>query len=551
MSFLSSRKLVLLFVIILMAGALLISCAPAEEEVVEPEPDPVEEEGPREGGKVVWARRDAPTTLDPMKHGEAAANQINALMGGNLVALDSWEGEYVPLHAEEWDVSEDGTVFTFYLRDDIKWHTGRQLTAHDYVYTYDRAFDPDTGAVQTLGFLEDVVDYEALDDFTFQVTLEEPSAVFLASAATAYTKPVDKEYIEEVGDDDYARNPSGVGAWKFDHWVTGESVTLVRNEDFAWAEPWFENQGPPYIEELQFRYFPEEATLLAALEAGEVDIASLPAHAVDRFEEHDDFEVAVNLQMGMGRWFMPNMEREIWQDERVRHAVAHALDRDFFIETSLEGRAVPAYGPMSPPMMMYNEKVEDLAPRYNPEKAEQLLDDAGWVMGDDGVREKDGEEFEILLLTRTEELQMRDAEIAQGLLEEIGIKVEIESFERALHTEKVRDGEHDLSIGQYWWSSGDPDVLYFFFHSSQSPGGLNSFHLKDPRVDELLENQRTAVDPDERAEYVHEVQELLVEEQFAFFVYITEEYSAIHNRIQDWMVTPAGGIQLNDAWIDE
>lgn len=543
-----SKLLVILLVLALLATVFL-GCSP-EEAVDEETDDPTDEVDSKIGGRVVWARADGPTILDPQKHGEAAGSQVNALMGGNLVTRNPWTHDFEPLHAHTWDVSDDGLVYTFYLRDDIMWHSGRQLTAHDYVWTYERAFDPATASVQTIGFLEGITNYEALDDLTLELTLGEPSAVFLANVSSSYTQPLDREYVEEKGDD-YGRYPTGMGAWKFEEWITGESITLVRNEDYAWAEPWFDNQGPPYIEEIHFRYLPEEATLLAALEAGEIDIARVPAHAVDRFEDHPDFEVAVNLQMGMGRWFMPNISREIWQDHRVRQAVAHALaDRDFFIETSLEGRAQPAYGPMSPPMMAYNERVEELAPQHDIERAETLLEEAGWTMGSDGIREKDGEKFEILLLTRTEELQMRDAEIAQALLEEVGIKVNIESFERALHTEKVAGGEHDLSIGQYWWSSGDPDVLYFFFHSSQAGGGLNHFQLVDPRVDDLLEKQRGAVDQDVRWRYVGDLQELLVEENYAFFIYITEEYSAINKNIKDWMVSPAGGIMLNDSWIE-
>jgi peptide/nickel transport system substrate-binding protein len=561
---LSVILLALTLVIVVAAG-----CTTGEEEAQEAEGESAEEPeskeegkeeakeeeedtGPKKGGTVVFARRDAPTTLDPHKHGQASASVINSMMGGSLVARNPWTKEIEPLHAKSWEISEDGVTYTFKLREDIKFHNGEPLTAHDYKWTYERALDPETAAVQSAGFLGAIEKMEVPDDYTFVVTIKEPSAVFLGNMAmTSYLQPLEQGYVEEQGDA-YGRNPIGMGPWKFEEWITGESITLVRNEEFAWGESWFENQGPPYLEKLVYKYLPEEATMLAALEAGQVDIAQLPAHAVQTFEDNPDFEVASNLQMGMGRWFMPNLQKEVWQDKNVRLAIAHALDRQFFIETSMEGRAVPAYSILSPPMLGYYEKMEELAPKYDLEKSQQLLEEAGWTDEDgDGIREKDGKKLEILLLTRTEELQMRDAEIAQSLLQEIGVAVKIESFERALHTEKCRAGEHDLSIGQYWWSSGDPDVLSFFFHSSQTPGGLNTFHLVDEKVDELLEKGQVTLDEEERWGYYHELQELIVTEGYAFPVYISKEYSAVSKRIKDWKANPSGGILIRDAWIAE
>lgn len=500
------------------------------------------------GGKLVLGRGDPPTNLDPHKTGEAAADEVNNLIGGGLMTLDPETLAVRPWLAESVTQNEDGTVFTFTIRQGVTFHNGDPLTAHDFKWTFERALDPETQATVSRDMLGPIASIEAPDDYTLVVTLEQPSAVFLRNMASGgYLMPLSRRAVEEAGDS-YGQNPVGVGPYRFKEWVTGYSITLERNPDFAWPQYFFDNQGSAYFDEIEIRYIPETGTRIAALETGEVDIVAVGAADLFLFEDNPDFNVNSFLRGGIGLLFLFNMEDEVMSDVRVRQAFSMATDKDFIIERAIEGSGVAATGPLPSSLPGYDPNSADSAWDYDPEAAAALLDEAGWVLGADGIRAKDGVPLRVRLVAYSVAEVVRDTELLQNQLQALGVDAVVESYERGLQTQMLRDGDYD--IAPLGWTYGDPDVLYLLYHSTQAASGLNFGKIMDPELDAVLEAGRETVVDDERMVIYHDAQRIMNENAYILPVYVPQQYIVSNARIKDLLYSVTGGVYYHDAWLD-
>lgn len=503
--------------------------------------------GQEPGGRLTLARPDPPSILDPHKTGESAADQVLVLLGGGLVALDP-ELNIIPAIAHSWEQSDDGTVFTFFLRDDVKFHNGDALTAHDFKYTYERALDPATQAAVAGDMLGGIASIDVPDDYTLVITLKEPSAVFLRNMSSqGYLQPLSRRAIEELGDD-YGRNPVGVGPYRFKEWIAGYSITVERNPDYAWAPGYFSNDGAAYLDEIEIRYIPEQGTLVAAVETGEVDMVGVPAADLFLFEDNPAFNINYALQNGIGRMFVFNMNAPLFQDIRVRQAFNHATDKDFFVDRSLEGRGIPATSPLPPSLPGYDPASAETSLPFDREAAAALLDEAGWVAGADGVRVKDGERLELRIVAYTGDEIVRDSELLQNNLRAIGVDASIEVYERALQTSMVLAGDYD--IAPLGWTYVDPDVLFFLFHSTQWPNGLNYGAVNDPELDRVLELGRATVVDEDRMRVYHDAQRIYNEQAYGIQVYVRETFTVSNARVQGLIFDSLGAWRLHDVWLD-
>ena len=339
---------------------MLGGCSPAEEpaaaeeevvteieeaaEVAEVE-EPVEETA---GLKTFnWAFVAEPDTLDPHKTGTVVSVTVLNLIGSSLVSVDA-NGKYHPYLAESWVVSEDGLTYTFKLREDVLFHDGTPLTAGDIVYTYNRALYPETaspGAGPALGPIETI---QALDDYTVEFILSTPYFPFLfALSGSGYMMPLSQAYVEANGDDYTARNPMSVGPYRFAEWVTVDYVLLEKNPDFNWGPENWENTGPWYIDYLNFQIIPEQATILAGLEAGEIDYSPVGAKDLEIFESMD-FDILEQPQPGLRPYIAFQTTAAPLDDINVRKAFNMAINREAALQLLAQGNGVVQYGPMSP-----------------------------------------------------------------------------------------------------------------------------------------------------------------------------------------------------------
>ena len=494
---------------------------------VPPEPTPTT--GPTVGGTMLRAFTSEPATLDYHKIAQNEASWIQLYLNATLVAL-SPDGEFVPWLADSWEIADDGMSVDFKLREDVTFHDGTPLTADDYAWTLQRAIDPETASPGAGTMLGDVESAEAVDEHTLRLNLKGPSGVLFFNLAVAHcwTGPIPKAAFEEMGEGEFGRHPIGTGPFMFKEWVAGEKVVLERNPDYNWG-PSFVQGGPPYIEQLEFRFLPEYSTIVAALEAGEIDVAEIEAKDVQRILDTGIFGLWETQFQGAGVFVAMNTSISPFDDINARKAFNMAVDKDVLVEAAMGGAAVALDGPITPGTGGYWAGVEEIGYEYDLDAAKDLMEQAGWVDTDgDGIREKDGESLSLTMnLSSNFEDRVRTAQILQEQYRDLGVDIELEPLENTLNLQKVWPGDYEIAVMQMAYPEFD---LMRFIFSSAMIGMLNMSIWSDPELDELLTLTKTTMDPEERQEYANQVQGYLVENAVIVPLYGRKILNAWNNR---------------------
>ncbi|MFW5889621.1 MAG: ABC transporter substrate-binding protein [Halanaerobiales bacterium] len=498
-----------------------------------------------EDNRVIVGISEEPNTLDVHQSGANISGRVAYYLGDSLITQDLDTLDFHPGLAKDWEISEDGQTWTFYLKEGIKFHNGDELTAEDFKFTFERALD--YGGV-TSGKLSSLEEVEVIDDYTFSLHLDKPDATLLQSLSHAgWLHPMNKDVVEEHGED-YGQNPLSVGSYKFKSWDSGESIILEKNEEYDWAAPFYENQGSPEIDEIEFKVIPEASTQMAALETGEIDIVLLEDKDVQRFQEDSDFYILENMRLGLGMFVIFNLEKEPFDSVPVRKAINYAINKDSIVQIVKNGNAEKAYGPLPPSFWGYDEDVEEYGYNYDPDKAASILEDEGWVDSDnDGIREKDGEKMSFTLEIQSVDDWQRTAQIIQDQLKQIGIEIKIQQYEWGTLLDSLSNGNHDMSLMGYTYDG--PDVLYLFLHSSQIDDGINWSFIQDDEIDSLIEEGRTTVEPDDRETIYKDLQKYIVDEAVWAPVYVDIRYTAVNNRVENVQNHPLQWLIYQDARI--
>lgn len=515
------------------------SASPAAQEGTKPES--VGE--PKPGGTITLGLSAEPDTLDIHKTNMSASEVVTRLIGGALLSTDPETKEIKPYLAESYSISDDQKTWTFKIRSGVTFHDGTPLTAASFKATYERAMAPETASPGAGPLLSVIESISAPDDKTLILQLKEPSAPLLSYLIQPnVTQPLSLAAIEKYGKE-YGRNPVGVGPWKFESWKTGESITLVRNEAYKWAEPFAKVQGPPMPDKLVIKFIKDAQTTIAALESGSIDIASISAKEAKDYRSNGKFEVLEATKLGVN-FIQMNLENEILQDLRVRQALNMALNKKAIIQADQQGEGESAFGPLPRKMFGYDPAVETYGYPFHVEEAKKLLEDAGWKTGAGGIREKDGKPFSLQLLTA---MNSQGIPLIQSMLKDIGVEIKVQNAELGSVLDLSAKGQFDLNVLGY--TDLDPDILYLFMHSSQI-GGLNHSHIQNPQLDALLEKSRTVVDPVQRQQIFTEIQKIAVEQ--AYWIPYSEEktFLAVNKRVHGIKLDAMYGIMLGESWVN-
>ncbi|NRR04993.1 ABC transporter substrate-binding protein [Brevibacillus sp. RS1.1] len=499
---------------------------------------------PKKGGTITMGYQMEPDTLDPQKTSLPAGNFVGSMLGGSLLILDPFTFELKPHLAESYTISEDGKTMTFKIRSGVKFHDGTPLTAEVFKQSYERALDPKTASPVTGPDVSSIKSISAPDDSTLIFHLDEPSPSLLSNLSySGYQQPISVEARNKYGNE-LGRNPVGVGPWKFESWKTGESITLVRNDEYKWAAPFALNQGPVRPDKFVLKFIQDNQTMMAALDSGTIDIATVPPKDAKKYKDHKDFTVLEGMQPA--EYFIGmNLENEILQDVRVRKALNLAINKDALIMADLQGEGVPVYGPIPPTMIGYDAAVEQYGYKYNADQARQLLEEAGWKPNAQGIREKDGKTLSLTMLI---EETNPGHQLVQSMFKEIGVEVYIQKYESATALEQALKGEFDLFSTSH--GSVDPDILHLLLHSSQI-GGLNFFRLSDQQLDSLLNKGRTTTDQVLRQQVFTDIQKRIVEQAYWIPLYSAKTFVVVSNRIQGVKPNPLASLIIQDMWVNE
>lgn len=503
---------------------------------------------PSSGGTVTVGLDQEPPTLDPHASPSAVTFQIIASVTENLLYLTP-ERRLQPWLAESWEVSPDGKSFTFRLRRDVKFQDGTPLNAEVVKWNFDRIVDPNFKAGGARTALAGYSNSEILDEYTIRVNFQEPYAPFLTYVAAGTLSLVSPTAVKERGDD-FGLRPVGSGIFSVEEYVSKDHVTLVRNPDYNRKPPWGDHEGPAYLEKIIWKFIPEPGTRVTTVETGETQMINLvPSQDLPRLEADPTIRIEKVAWPGAPRIMMLNVRKPPTDELAVRQAINYGVDKEALVQTLFKGTGQPAYAPLT--MGMLDDPSLRAFYPYDPEKAQQLLEQAGWKDTDgDGIRERDGKRLEILINNIDYGGgPWPEAQMVQAQLLEIGIDAKIKSQARAPWYE---DNYKCLTNGPIMFlRSGDWDGLYALFHSSVIGSNFNFSCYSNPKVDALLEKGRQEGDVEKRRQIYLDLEKILLEE--AVSLPLVDEWSvwAVRNTVQGVKFNVFAYPVLGDLYIEK
>ncbi|MDR2630975.1 MAG: peptide ABC transporter substrate-binding protein [Spirochaetaceae bacterium] len=504
--------------------------------------------------KIVFALQNVPDGLDPgITNNSFAAPFLFNLFEG-LITYDK-DNNIIPALAESWTISDDGTVYTFRLRQGLKWSDGSPLTAQDFVYSYFRVLDPKIAAQYSVMFTDfiqgaeeyyagaasrDQVGIAAPDDQTLVLTLKGPTPFFLGILGMWTFSPVKQAVVDRDPErwtlqaDTFVSN----GAFKVSDIKLGESVTAVKNE-YYW------DAANVRLEEIVFRYILEPATALTALEAGEIDgLRFPPASETARLKSQSDaFQAVPSFAT---TYYLINRNVKPFDDVRVRKALSMALDREDIISNVLQSSDTPAFGLVSPGYVLNGKDFRDGRPNYglsptaDVEGARKLLAEAGYP---------DGQGFPTIQLSYYTDRTVRSiVEAMQQMWKKnLNINVEISTQEWAVYYDAVQ--QMDYQIGAMGWG-GDylHPMTFLTTMTSNNPTNITSY--SNSRYDALVAAAQMEVDPVKAVALMQEAEDMAMEDVALLPLYHRSIVFMMAPHVKDYYMTPLANLYFRSAYVE-
>jgi len=399
------------------------------------------------------------------------------------------DGTYEPLLAEKYEQIDERS-YRFYLKKGVKFHNGEEMKAEDVVCSlHEAALSP---SVKHASAAIDPDGFEIEDDYTVIVRTTEAYAPIIACLSHSANSIVNAKAWKEKGED-FVRNPVGTGPYKFVSWTSGESIVLERFEDYHREKAKSKN--------LVFRIMPEAASRVVELESGGVDvIGDVPASDLKRFKESDG-KFLVYSKPGMRIYpIIMNEESELFSNKTLRQAMRYATNVDDMISVVWEGAATHVDTVMPPSIDGYTEDLTKYD--YNPEKAKELMAEAGYPDG-----------FTCKLITSEASENVKLAEVLQAQWKEIGITVEIDQMENAAWLTRQNNLDFDLTVCPTNNSVGDADGNFTKMFLSTNKGNAGNFAAyNNPETDELILGARAESDPEKRRDMYQKLQQIIADD---------------------------------------
>ncbi|MFC0300193.1 glutathione ABC transporter substrate-binding protein [Virgibacillus soli] len=535
------KKLLILLVFSLLGSIILVGCAGSGDgdsggNKGNEGNDSDSAEG-SEGGDLIIANTSDIVTLDPAGQNDQPSANVQENIFEKLVKLNA-DMEVEPNLATEWEAVEDN-VWEFKLRDDVKFHDGSDFNAEVVKANIERILDEKVGSPK--GFLYTMVtEVKVVDDHTVQFVTEYPFAPLPSHLAHSGGGMVSLDVIKE----DYEamedgkepgtvinEKPIGTGYFKFEEWKPGQEVKIVRNDDY-WGDK-------VKLDSVTFKVINEDQTRIADLITGNIHIADpVSPSDVDQVENTDGLSVPRQSSVSLS-YIGFNMEKEPFDDPKVRQAINMAIDKSQIIDGIYDGVGIPAIGPLAPPVFGYDDSVDGL--EYDPEKAKELLKEAGYEDG-----------FKTTLWTNDSREREDAAVNVQSQLKEFGIEVDVQVLEWGAYLEKTAAGEHDMFVLGWSTVTGDADYgLYALFHSDNIGDPGNRTFTKDAELDKLLDDARKNPDPEERKALYKEIQEKLAEVAPMLYLHHSEFLLGVSDKVKGLEQLPTQTLVLQNVTLEE
>ncbi len=508
---------------------------------VDEEPSPVV--------RIVEGGTREPRTLNPVLASDPLSEEIGKLVFSGLVRPDPETGDPEPDLASGWQTSDDGSTYTFDLRDDVEWHDGQPFTAHDVVFTFDLMMDDRTRSPRYSRLVERVVSVEAIGDHRVQFHLVSPYAPFLTTFATLGIVPY--HLLNDTLPDELVTDPFGIssaigtGPFELVGWDRADRIVFRANDRYFGKQPQFS--------EYVYRVLPDDDALVDALETGAIDWARISPSAFNAVHQSEDltalsipsFEmVGVVLQLNSG-------DGDLFHDTRVRQAMLLALDREALVDHVWESHAAVANGTIPPASWV--EAEPETHYEYAPDNARELLEEAGWESGEGGIRTRDGAPLQFSLIVNGDNPVRRQiAELITEQWKEIGIdaRPEYETWGSVRDRITTTKEFESLLLGYRW--DIDPDQ-HAMWSSDSIPDAFNLGGYVNREVDAILDEALERHARDERARIYGEMQERVLQDLPVLPLAFPNQTVALGPRLHEVEVT---AILLRNranvaAWVPE
>ena len=463
---------------------------------------------------------DISETIDPHKATGALTFEVLYNIYEGLIQVDK-DGKLTGLLATDWSISEDGLNYEFKLKKGVRFHDGSAFTSEDVKFTYERVMDPKTGYAKASNYMV-IKDIKTPDDYTVRFFLTKAYSPFLALVSKIHILPSDSQINFDL-------QTVGTGPFFLQEWKRDSYLHLKRFDDYHL-------DGIPYIDEAYFRVIPDENSRFINLQTGVVDaIPRIDQSFMSRIERDPSVKYE-RAPMNLVQFMAINNKRAPLDDLRIRQAVNYAIDRELLIEFVAEGLARPLTTHMtlmSPYALDYNKYP------YNPEKAMELLEQAGYSFG----------ELELTIaLPQPYEFHQRTGEVIAQMLEAVGIKIKLQIVEWGTWISDVYNGRnYDMTIIGI---EGEPDP-YIYLDRFYSEASRNFTNVSSEKIDNWLDSLSTESAIEKRKELVKNILTELVDQAASVWLMEPDEIVALKNKVMGWTIYPVYVDSLKDLWIEE
>jgi peptide/nickel transport system substrate-binding protein len=501
---------------------------------------PRAQDDPKPGGSLTIAVASSPISWDLKSSNWDNNYAIKDNLYDPLFVLNELE-EPQPWLAESWTVSDDGLTYEFKLRQGVLFHDGTPLNAEAIKFTIEY-YLADPAAVAFYGFTE-IENVTAVDESTVQISLSVPTfpMIFRLGSLPALSPTA----IEAAGDA-YASSPVGTGPFKFNSFEPDSQIVYERNETY-----W---NGPPPLEELIVRIIPEAEVQVIELQAGTIDVVFLPPNKDVQGLQDQGLTITKTVTPSI-EFVSLNCAFGFTQELAVRKAIARAIDRDTIIEQTQYGLVEKSRAGNAPISPYYDETVPEIT--YDPDAAMQLLEEAGWVLGDGDIRTKDGEELK-LIMVNTEYLDWGQLNlIIQDQLKKVGIACEIETLEYGAYLDRWRDTDtwnityHDQGFPRHTDAAipaaVDPDHYWNVNHIDNSTDP--ELMAVADKMRELYKTFNGSLDPVERKAAAVQIQQIVYDNQLSFWLFHKIWVYVLQADVKDYRIE-SSIVKFDSVWLD-
>ena len=485
---------------------------------------------PDYGGTYVEGVAGNPRYINPLLSTYNDVDRDLAALVFNGLTVANARGEIMPGLADTWDVTPDGLSYTFHLRRDVRWHDGQPFTADDVVFTIDLLRAPDFPGQPEVAKLWRLVHVERSDPYTLRFTLPEPFAPFMSYTTIGLLPAHILKAVPAklLADHDFNLRPVGTGPFKVGE-VTAQHALLLANLDYY--------QGRPYLDKIEFVFYPDDPSVVSAYRRGEVHGGHIPSELVAQVRSQDGSLLYSAPLSAYGLVFL-NLDRPVFQEKAVRQALMWATNRQKIIDQVLKGQATLARGPVLPSSWAYEAHTTEYG--YDPAKARALLSAAGWMDRDgDGIREKGELKLEFALLTNEDETRI---EIINELTRQwalVGVRAVPQTAGVAgVVRDFLAPRSYDAILYEFQRLPPDPDPYPQWHGTQRQAGGQNFTGYNNEQANLIMEEARGTINAERRAALYRDLQRILAEDVPALPLYHPVYTFAVAERVHDVQIAP-------------